>query len=167
MNLRELTLQAAVLRVLADEIASRLALVKEAAKQSFDDAGSASAKARLPDGTPVATVTLAGGDGKTAAVVNEAAFLAWMKASHPEEVVEVVRPNAARLILDGCKAAGAPVDPATGEVIPGVEVTGSRPYVSVRFTSGGRDAIVDAWQAGQLAGVELVAPREIEGSDAA
>lgn len=164
MNLRELTLQAAVLKVLADEIASRLALVKEAAKQAFDDAGAASAKAKLPDGTEVASVTLAGGGGKTASVVSEQAFTEWMARNHPEEIVTVVRDNAKRKILDACKAAGAPVDPATGEVIPGVEVRDSRPYVSVRFKPGGQDEIVRAWQAGQLQGIELVAPREIEGA---
>ena len=162
MNLREWSLQAVVLKVLADEIATRLSLVKEATRDAFNETGATQAVPELPDGTRVAAVTLAGGGGKTAAVTNDAAFLAWMTEHHPDEIVRVVRENAKRKILDGCKAAGAPVDPETGEFIPGVTVSESRPYVSIRLKPGGKDAVVTAWQAGELSAIELVAPPAIE-----
>jgi hypothetical protein len=162
VNLREWSLQAVVLKVLADEITTRLMLVKQAARDAFDETGATQAVPELPDGTRVAAVTLAGGGGKTASVTNEAVFLAWMAEHHPEELVTVVRDNAKRKILDGCKAAGAAVDPGTGELIPGVTVSESRPYVSIRLKPGGKDAVVAAWQAGELSAIELVAPPAIE-----
>jgi hypothetical protein len=167
MNLGALTLRAAVLKVLADEVAAQLAVTKLATEQAFKDAESTQATAKLPGGTKVATVSYAGGDGKTASVTNDAAFLAWMIANHPEETEVVVRGNAQKKILDYAKAAGRPIDRETGEIIPGIEIRDSRPYVSIRFRPGGADAVADAWLAGDLTGIDLVRPRAVEAGEAA
>jgi hypothetical protein len=167
MNLRELTLQAVALKVVIDEAAARLAITKLATQKAFEDSGSTQAPAVLPDGTKVATVSLAGGDGKTASVTNESAFLAWMIANHPEETEVVVRDNAKKKILDAAKKAGRALDPETGEVIPGITFRDSQPYVSVRFRPGGADAVADAWLAGDLAAIDLVRPRAVEAGEAA
>ena len=162
MSLRSLALQAAVLKVLADEIAARQAIVKAAAQEAFTEAESTQASALLPDGTKVATVSLAGGDGVSAAVTDDGAFLAWVLANHAAETETVVRDGYRRKVLDAAKKAGHAIDPATGEKIPGVSVTDSRQYVSVRFRPGGADAVADAWQAGELAAIDVVRPRAVE-----
>jgi hypothetical protein len=167
MSLRELTLRAAVLKVLADEVAAQLAITKLATEAAFNAAESTQAVPQLPDGTKVATVSLAGGDGKTASVINEAAFLAWVLANHPGETEVIVRPSAKKKFLDGAKKAGKPIDPSTGEMIPGIGIRDSRPYVSILFRPGGADAVADAWLAGELAAIDLVRPRAVEASDAA
>ena len=162
MSLRNLALQAAVLKVLGDEIAARLALVKAAAQEAFEEAESTQAPALLPDGTKVATVSLAGGDGISASVTDDAAFLGWVTANHPGETELVVRDGYRKKVLDAAKKAGHAIDPVTGEKIPGVEIRDSRPYVSVRFRPGGADAVADAWQAGELTAIDLVRPRAVE-----
>jgi hypothetical protein len=167
MNLGALTLRAAVLKVLADEVAAQLAITKLATEQAFKDAESTQAVPKLPDGTKIATVSYAGGDGKTASVTNDAAFLAWMIANHPEETEMVVRGNAQKKILDYAKQAERPIDRETGEVIPGIEIRDSRPYVSIRFRPGGADAVADAWLAGDLTAIDLVRPRAVEAGEAA
>jgi hypothetical protein len=167
MSLRELTLQAVALKVIIDEASARLAIVKMAAQEVFEDTGSTQAPAVLPGGTKVATISLAGGDSQTASVTNEGTFLAWMIANHPEETEVVVRDNAKKKILDAAKKAGHAIDPETGEIIPGIEVRDSRPYVSIRFRPGGADAVADAWLAGELAAIDLVRPRAVEAPDVA
>jgi hypothetical protein len=167
MNLRELTLRAAVLKVLADEVAAQLAIAKMGIEVEFRNTGSTQAVPQLPDGTKVATVSYAGGDGKTASITDEGAFLAWMIANRPGETEVVVRDSAKKKILDGAKKTGLPIDPETGEMIPGITFRDSRPYVSIRFRPGGADAVADAWLDGDLTAIDLVRPRAVEASDAA
>jgi hypothetical protein len=164
VSLRNLTLQAAVLKVLGDEIAARIAIVKAAAQEAFNGTGSTQAPAVLPDGTKVATVSLAGGDGCSASVTDAAAFTAWVLAAHPGETETVVRDGYRRKVLDAAKKAGRAVDPVTGEVIPGIGITDSKSYVSVRFAAGRADAVADAWAAGELAAIDVVRPRAVEGA---
>lgn len=164
MSLRNLTLQAAVLKVLGDEIAARIAIVKAAAQEAFLDAESTQAPAILPDGTKVATVSLSGGGGKSATIDDADAFLAWVLAAHPGETETVVRDGYRRKVLDAAKKAGRAVDPVTGEAIPGIGISDSKSYVSVRFSAGGADAVADAWQAGELAAIDVVRPRAVEGA---
>lgn len=162
MNLADYALRAAVLKTLADEVDNRLAEAKEAAKAAFAEAGATQAVPQLPDGTKVATASLAGGDSRSASVTDENALLAWVAANHPGEIVTAIRDTYKKKLLDAAKAAGKPIDPVTGEVVPGITVGKSTPYVSLRFRPGGKDAIATAWRAGELAGIELVAPAAVE-----
>jgi hypothetical protein len=163
VSLRNLTLQAAVLKVLGDEIAARIAIVKALAQDAFEAAESTQAPAVLPDGTKVATVSLAGAGGCTASVDDAGAFTAWVLRAHPGETETVVRDGYRRKVLDAAKKAGRAVDPVTGEFIPGIGITESKSYVSVRFSAGGADAVADAWQAGELAAIDVVRPRAVTG----
>jgi hypothetical protein len=163
VSLRSLTLQAAVLKVLGDEIAARLAIVKAAAQEAFTAAESTQAPAILPDGTKAATVSLAGGGGKSATVDDADAFTAWVLRTHPGETETVVRDGYRRKVLDAAKKAGRALDPVTGELIPGIGISDSKSYVSVRFSPGGADAVADAWQAGELAAIDVVRPRAVTG----
>jgi hypothetical protein len=157
MNLRLSALRPVVLKVLADEIAASVLAAKDTVKQGFTETGTTQTVPVLPDGTKVATVALAGDGKKSASVISPHALLAWAKANHPEEIVETVRDTYLKKLLDEAKAAGKPVDPATGEVVPGIVVGDSGTYVSVRLKPGGREAIVAAWRAGELRDIELVA----------
>lgn len=161
MNLRDAALRAAVLKALADEIAATQLVAKAEAREGFEAAGASQAAAVLPDGTKVATVSLAGGGGQTASVTDEGAFLAWVAREHPGETQTVVRPEYRKKLLDAAKEAGRPLDPATGEIVPGITMRDTTPYVSVRFRPGGADAIADAWAAGDLKDVSVVRPRAV------
>jgi hypothetical protein len=96
-------------------------------------------------GTNYGTVSVVGGKQRRATVVDEAAFLAWVERTRPDEVVRIVRPATAKAILDAATAAGdeVPVDPVTGEVIPGVEMREGEPYLTVRPTPLAKELMAD------------------------
>lgn len=77
------------------------------------------------------------------------------------------RVNAAweKSILDRAARDGGAWDPNTGEEIPGIEVTPPSPgYITARISDAQSQAILDAWQAGDLGDVlEVIAtPPQIE-----
>jgi hypothetical protein len=162
VSVREAALTVAVLKVLADEIADRLQAAKRATEGGFIDTETTQAVPQLSDGTKVATVSYAGGDGRSATVSDPSALLAWVAEFHPDETEVVIRDGYRKKLLDAAKRDGRPIDPVTGEMVPGIEITPSRPYVSVRFKPGGQDAITAAWRRGELKAVEIVAPLAIE-----
>jgi hypothetical protein len=162
MSVREQALTAAVLKVLADEIAAQLQVAKNATEHGFRETETTQAVPQLADGTKVATVTWAGGDGKTASVTNPDALLGWVQENHPSETEVIVRDSYRKKLLDTAKKEGRAIDPLTGELVPGITVGESKPYVSIRFRPGGQDAIVAAWRSGELARIEVVAPLAIE-----
>ena len=163
MSIRDSALAAAVLKVLADEIAERLQAAKAEAAAGFRDTGTTQSVPVLSDGTKVATVSLAGEGSPSASVTDPGKFLAWVQETHPGETEVIVREGYRKKLLDFAKAEGRAVDPATGEEVPGITVGQSRGYVSVRLKAGGQDAIVSAWRSGELKGIEVVRPAAVEG----
>lgn len=167
MNVSEIAMQAAVLKALLDEVSARVKVAKADAEAAFEATGTTGTVPQLPDGTKIATVTYAGGDSRSATVIDENAYLAWVLKEHPEQMELTVRPSYTKGLLDAAEKAGQPVDPSTGETVPGVRVKNSTPYVSIRFKPGAREAVAAAWRAGELPGVEIVAPAVIEAGEAA
>jgi hypothetical protein len=167
MNLSASALQAAVLKVLLDEISSHMEAVKARAGAAFKASGASQTVPELPDGTKVATVSYSGGGGNSAYISSEDALLAWVLANHPDEVEMVIRDGYKKKLTDAAKKTGTPIDPATGEIVPGITVKASRPFVSIRFKPGGKEAVAAAWRAGELGGVDIIAPAEIESPDEA
>lgn len=176
-NLRELACEEATLKALADVVADRLKAVRAETQAALDTAeeqtGTRQVAASLPDGTPIATISLT--DPKPEAkVTNAEAFQAWVMEAFPGEIerrfVAEVRPAFVDKVLGEMTAAGVArlVNKETGELhdVPGVEVkaTRSRNH-SLRFKPTGRQDIAKAWQAGALAVPGLAAPA-IESGDA-
>jgi hypothetical protein len=88
-----------------------------------------------------------------AAVVNEAAFLAWVKETLPDEVetVERVRPGTAKHLAEMMKAKGGWTDEDGNLVpIPGIKVTTSDLSPRVELDDDAEDAIRTAWLAGEI-----------------
>jgi len=181
MNLRELALEEATLKALADHVTDRLKAVRTELQQSLDaaeqESGTRQIVATLPDEhrTPIATLSLT--DPKPEAKVIDAdAFKAWVMATYPGEIerrfVTEVRPAFLDKVLGEMTAAGVArlVDTETGELhddVPGVAVkaTRSRNH-SLRFKPAGREAIAAAWQAGTL-GLPGVTPAAVESGSGA
>lgn len=94
MSLKEDATTVAVLRALRDVIdaeyeAARLR-VFAGLREARDEVGLKSMRVTLPDGTPIATVTLI--DPKPTAVVgDEAAFVAWVADRYPGEIETQIR----------------------------------------------------------------------------
>ncbi|MGW1015635.1 hypothetical protein [Streptomyces niveus] len=164
MDIAQLALEEAALKTLADAVNDRLKEVKASMQQQLVGNGISKVTASLPDGTKVATISRS--DAKPAAVVvDDDAFLAWVRTAAPDEIntrlVTEVRPAYRTAVLAQMTAAGTPqvVDTDTGVIheVPGVEVRATRSLThSVRPTSGGKEAIADAWRNGQLAHLNLI-----------
>lgn len=75
----------------------------------------------------------------SARVVDEAAFDAWAADRYPSERVMTVRPAFRERLLSTMAKLGDPVDPDTGEVVPGVELVRGEPYLTVRPTNEARE----------------------------
>ena len=89
------------------------------------------------DGTDLGAVSITAGR-VSAKVTDPAAFQQWVADRHPSELVQQVRESFTKKVLDQAVTAGDPVDAATGEVIPGVEVVAGEPFLTVRPTSEAR-----------------------------
>lgn len=121
------------------ELESRLAEAKTALNEHFLELlepGDAKA-ARLDDGTKLGKISVT--EGRVSlTVANEQEFLQWVKANHPEEIVETVRPAFQRLVLDRAKQ--------DGELPPGVDVKQGNPFVSFRAEKGAGEVIGERWR---------------------
>jgi hypothetical protein len=85
------------------------------------------------DGTDLGAVSISAGR-TTAKVTDRRAFVDWVARRYPNELEHLVRAAFEKKLLDAATAAGDPVDAATGEIIPGVEVLAGDPYVTMRPT---------------------------------
>lgn len=149
MSIEDLARRAVVERVVADKVKASQADTKAALMDAMD-VGDRKV-AHIGD-TAVGYVIVTKGR-QTWRVSDPAALLAWVKANMPTEVIvtESVRESYVSALLAGAKAAGAPVDPRTGEMVPGLEVSEGDPYVSVRPNEAAEDAVLTAWGRGELA----------------
>lgn len=171
MDIAQLALEEAALKALADTVNDRLKEVKNAMQEQLTTNGISKVTAALPDGTKVATISRS--DAKPAAVVvDDEKFLAFVRSIAPGEIatrlVTEVRPAYRTTLLAQMTAAGVAriVDTETGELhdVPGVEVKATRSLThSVRPSTGGKEAIAEAWRTGQLAHLNLL---QIEAGEA-
>jgi hypothetical protein len=155
-------LRAAALKTLADDVETALSQAKHGLRDEMGEIGVDRVTAKLPDGTKVASLPLAGGEAR-ARVTKPEVFEAWVREHRPDQLVTTVNPAYVKYVLDQANTDGTAVNEATGEVIPGVEFTPSTPYVAVNFAKGrapgegGRELIRDAWRTGALQITELLA----------
>jgi hypothetical protein len=116
------------------------------------------AAAVLPDGSGIGSVTLAKGRA-TSKLADEPAYEEWVRDTHPEEIETVtftrVNPDFTDRLMAFARKVGEPVDPATGQQVPGIEVVEGDPYPTVRLEPDAAELVARAWQDGTLG--ELVA----------
>lgn len=179
MSLKILTARAAVLKAIRDAIDEELSGSRSAVLEGLVDAkeslGVKSVDVTLPDGTKVASVTLTEPQPRIS-VTSEEAFANYVEARWPEEVEVVtrktVRPAWSKKLLARLADAGDgdAVDTETGELVDGVTAwPAPKPSsFSLRYASGGRERIAQAYrdgQLGELADLTPQTPAIPEGSD--
>ncbi|MGW9041222.1 hypothetical protein ACWGQL_01450 [Streptomyces lydicus] len=176
-SLRDLAVEAAALKLLAERVATSRKDVQARTQRALDAAaerdGVERVAATLPGGETVATISLRKGETGPV-VVDEDAFARWVRTTFPDEqwtetaIVRRVRPWKAVELLAEMAAAGAArvvvaeqVDETTGEVVveavvhdvPGVVIKPTRARThAVTWRKGGKDATAEAWRTGALAG---------------
>lgn len=158
MNLRDATMQAAVLKVIGEAVAAAergqraqtLALLKSA----HAALGLKSVEVNLPDGTPVGTVALTNGDAKPTIDVDEAGLMAFVEQTAPGEIMRTINPAFEKAVRRRLTIHdGKVVDRATGEVVSWATVVPANPHVknfSVRLGDDGRDAVRAALSDGRI-----------------
>jgi hypothetical protein len=144
-DLKEQARRVAILAALGERITEAAQQARAELVADMREIGAEKVTAELPDGTAVASVSLAAGSKARAYVADEAAFTKWVAAEHPSELEYTVRPAFRKRVLDGATR------PSDGQLAPGVELADSKPYLSNRFKSGGKDAVAEAWRDGSLA----------------
>src|SRR5690348_16486127 len=90
MSARQRAVELAALKAVKDRLTALDAETKAALMDGDLDPGDRKA-ARLPDGTEVGTVSVSVGRAAKLKVVDERAFLAWVKVNRPSAIVEAVR----------------------------------------------------------------------------
>ena len=100
------------------------------------------------DGQILAKATMVKGKQKLV-VTDSRALLQWVLKNAPTEIIETVNPAYITCIEKRAKELGQPVD-GEGELIPGVELQVSEPYVSVRREKNSDDVMMQLFRSGQL-----------------
>lgn len=109
--------------------------------------------AYLPDGTKMASVGRTPGR-KSARVTDHDAALRWVRDKYPTETIVTINPAFLKKLTDAAAAGevGEPgFDPATGEILPFIEVYQGNPYVTITTTTEGKNRM--AQLAGGFAGM--------------
>lgn len=148
--MKEESLRLAALTALRDAIDTEVTNLRNGVTSSLlkarEELGVKSLEVTLPDGTVVASVSVTQPESKLG-VVDEQAFVDWVRANAPTEVVETVRSSYQRALLGRLtEVDGRAVDEETGEFVAGVGRSAARPpYISLRYRPEGREAIGRAW----------------------
>lgn len=144
-------LQAAARRVAAAKLIGDV--LKEEAEQArkstlelMDQLGVERVRVTDESGANLGAVTIAAGR-TSVRVVDEQAFVAWVRRNHPSELVQVVRDTFREKVFASAKAKAEPGDSTAvgpdGEVVPGLEVVHGTPYVTARPTAEARERMRD------------------------
>lgn len=160
VSLKDAALRTAVLKAVADALKAEAEADRHelfaALVELYKESGAKSLDVRLPDGTKVATISLAIEQSKPV-VTDHGALLAWALENRPEwcreipartDVAEAAVFESVEFTPDGQAVT------SDGEIVPGVAVTpgGSPRNFSVRFETHGRSAIAAAWSDGRFGG---------------
>lgn len=133
--------RAVVAKVLSEEIADLTQEIRQQVEPSLEP--DEKVTATLPDGTKVGAVSRTKVI-QSAVITDMAAFTEWVARTHPEEMIKpdpFVRASFLEWIKQTVKRNGAPVDPRSGEIIPGMEIRDGTAMYKVTPTDEGRDVI--------------------------
>lgn len=102
------------------------------------------------DGVVLGTVALRAGR-VSVTVTDDAAFTKWVQDRYPTEIVtvEAVRPAFRTKLIEYAKKHGEPVDPGSGEVVPGLQVAYGDPHLAVAPTAEAHDLAGELVRAGR------------------
>ncbi len=161
MNLKELALQLSAITVIADLAKETKDRLRAEFAEALNAVGADSAKA-IFDGVDVAKVSLIQ-PKPTPNVLSEKVFTDWVKSHWESEVVESVRETFRKSLLSKCEFIdGKAIYPETGEVLDFLAFESRESYVSTKFATAGRVAIMDAFKTGVLTPTTVMAKELLE-----
>lgn len=157
-DMKRLAMRQTILRAVQDALGAEVEAGKadllDLMKDLHDAIGSKTFDVTLPDGKKVATLSLAM-TNDAVKVSDREALLQWARENAPEFVYEV---PAHLEVADKGLTEGLVFDEdgtaytADGEEVPGVRMVkgGKVTHYATKFVPGGRQAIADAWSAGEF-----------------
>jgi hypothetical protein len=148
MGIKELSLELAAVSMIADEAKKAKDRLRAALQAEMDNIGADRVKAEYQDNV-IAYVTTTKPKFKWVIKSNNA-FVHWVKANVPSEIVESVRESSVDAILDKFNYVDDFVIDPNGEVVSWLEGTQSEPYLMTKFSADGREMLKSAFQSGQL-----------------
>jgi hypothetical protein len=148
MGIKELSLELAAVSMIADEAKKAKDRLRAALQAEMDNIGADRVKAEYQENV-IAYVTTTKPKFKWAIKSNNA-FVQWVKANVPSEIVESVRESSVDAILSKFNYIDDLVVDPNGEVISWLEGTQSEPYLMTKFSADGREMLKTAFQSGQL-----------------
>ena len=148
MGIKELSLELAAVSMIADEAKKAKDRLRAALQTEMDNIGADRVKAEYQDNV-IAYVTTTKPKFKWVIKSNKA-FVDWVKANIPSEIVESVRESSVDAILDKFQYLDDLVIDPNGEVINWLEGSQSEPYLMTKFAADGREMLKTAFQSGQL-----------------
>jgi hypothetical protein len=142
-SLRDLALEIAAVTTMVDH----LTIMKDELRDSFQRTAAelgADASKAMWEGKEIAKISLINPKPKPY-IIDEKAFITFVKLFHADEIVESVRESFKKVFLDRIvpHEDGA-IDPETGELFDFVEFREGKPYISTRFQPEGRTRILEA-----------------------
>lgn len=140
----------AALKVFEDAVKEEKAGTRTAVLDQLLELGVERLGIKMPDGTPLGTVRVSGGK-EAARVVDEQAFMGWVRKNAPQELVEIVRDSYRKAVLKAVLSGG--------EVPDGVELAQGEPYTTVTLTAGAADVVLAAVRSG------VIQPLALPGGD--
>lgn len=166
MSLKQNNLQFVLKKTIADLVTDEVKQDRAERMQEllelFRDVGAEKFEVKLPDGQSVATISILKPKPKLA--IKEYELMGWLEANGYEHLIETVtipERTEKRIPVDILDKIGA-VETDDGEYVTpdGVPVDGAHVATpepasfTVRYAKGGQHRIIDAWQAGELAGID-------------
>jgi len=159
VNRAEMTRRVLLLEAAAEQITAKAKAIRDDlnadARAEYEEQGSAQTW-RFDIGTWSQGITK-----DTAVIDDPAAWVRWVKDRYESEVYEVVNPPFQKALLGRLSPLGdMVVDPATGEVVPGLSVRHGGTPLALRFKPNSDALAVADQHAGQLV-AEVTAGLEI------
>lgn len=159
-NLRDLALEIAAITTLVDHLEEKKEQLRDKFQQVASTMGADSSKAML-DGKEIAKISLVSPKAKPR-IIDDKAFVTFVKTFHPDEIVESVRDSFKKVWMDRIVAhEDGALDPETGEMFDFVEFIQGRPYISTRFQTTGREAVLEAFRRRHIP-LMMEAPDEVQ-----
>lgn len=131
----------AAIKVFEDMVSAEKHSSRAEVMQELLDAGITRLNIQMPDKTVLGTIGVTKGR-ETARIVDERAFLAWVRENAPEELIETVRDSYRRSVLKQIQGGG--------EIPDGVEMSQGGPYPTVRLAEGATEAVLAAVRSGVI-----------------
>jgi len=144
MNLKDIATELAALTVLKDAIKEATDQLRALAKDELLNVGADMTKA-VVDNQEVANISLITRDVDFV-IVNDRAFLEWVKENAATEIEEKVRDSYKKVFMESLQmgANNSVYSIINGSFVDFVQLVVKEPYVSTRFATGGREVVVQA-----------------------